>query len=253
MKIVSFNVNGLRAILKKENFITDIQTLNPDILCLEETKLSTPDFPFQPEGYEVYHTESKVKKGYSGVAVLTKKKPLSVHCGLLDGKYDEEGRAVTLEFADFYFVGLYVPNSGEGLARLGFRLNFQKDLEAYLNELQKKKPVIAAGDMNVAPEEIDIKNPKTNHMSAGFTDQEREAYRHLLKETNTVDAFRSLYPEKVEYSWWSYRFHAREKNIGWRIDHFWVSKNFFGRVMDSSIHTQIRGSDHCPIELDLKD
>ncbi len=252
MRFCSFNVNGLRAILKKEGFESDMQLLDADIICFGETKLSDNQFSYQPEGYQIYHTISKVKKGYSGVAVLTRIAPLSVKYGLLDGKYDEEGRAVTLEFADFYFVGLYVPNSGAELERLAFRLQFQKDLEDYLNFLQQTKPVITAGDMNVAPEEIDLKNPKTNHFSAGFTDEEREAHRHLLKVTNTFDAYRTLYPEKVEYTWWSYRFQSRAKNIGWRIDHYLLSNSLRERVSDCIIRGDIKGSDHCPIILELK-
>lgn len=251
MKLAAFNVNGIRAVLKKGSFEQDMAGLNPDVLLLEETKLSANTLPYAPEGYEVFSTISKVKKGYSGVAILSKIHPESVSYGLIDGKYDEEGRAITLEFPDFYFVGLYVPNSGQGLARLGFRLQFQKDLEDYLNLLQQKKPVVVTGDMNVAPEEIDIKNPKSNRMSAGFTDQEREAHRHLLKATGTVDCFRRLYPDRVAYTWWSYMFHAREHDAGWRIDHFLVSESLFPHVKDCVIHKEIMGSDHCPIELDL--
>lgn len=253
MRFLTFNVNGLRAIMGKEGFPGSILDLQPDVIALEETKLSDPSFPLNLEGYTAYHTESKVRKGYSGVAVLTNKEPLSVRYGLLDGKYDDEGRAVTLEFDGYYFVGLYVPNSGEGLKRLDFRLQFQKDLIEYINTLQAVKPVIVTGDMNVAPEEIDLKNPSRMHHQAGFTDEEREAHRELLKETHTFEAFRTLYPEKIEYSWWSYRFHARENNAGWRIDHFILSDSLRPLVKDCTIHTSIMGSDHCPVSLDLAD
>lgn len=251
MRFCAFNVNSLRAILKKEGFIDTLKGLDADVICLEETKLSDDKFPFDLDGYSVYHTISKVKKGYSGVAVLTRKNPISVHYGLIDGAYDDEGRAVTLEFEDYYFVGLYVPNSGQELKRLRYRMEFQKALESYINEREKTKPVIAAGDMNVAPEEIDLKNPQSNHMTAGFTDEEREAHRHLLKATGTLDAFRTLYPNKVEYTWWSYRFHSREKNIGWRIDHFILSQSLKDRIKDCRILSDVIGSDHCPIVLDI--
>lgn len=255
MRFCSFNVNGLRAIMKKEGFAGNFKAIDADVFGLEETKLSDGSeekFPFKPEGYARFQTVSKVKKGYSGVAVFSRKEPLSVHYGLLDGKYDDEGRAITLEFKDFYFVDLYVPNSGEGLKRLDFRLAFQKDLMAYLKALQLQKPVIVTGDLNVAKEEIDIKNPTANRHNAGFTDEEREAMRALLSECGLVDAFRYLYPDKVQYSWWSYRFHARENNAGWRIDYFLVSKSLVSRIEDCKILTDVMGSDHCPVTLDLK-
>lgn len=250
MKIVSFNVNGIRAILKKD-FEKDFGNFNADIFSINETKFSlegNESFPFHPEGYEIYHTISTVKKGYSGVAVFSKIKPLGVHFGLHNGKYDDEGRVITLEFANFYYVACYVPNSGEELKRLDFRMQFEKDLVSYLNELNEKKPIVYAGDLNVAHEEIDLKNPKTNTHSAGFTKEERDAFTNLLNN-GYVDTFRFLHKDEVKYSWWSYRFKAREKGIGWRIDYFVVSKSIIDKVKESEIHNEIFGSDHCPISL----
>ncbi len=252
MKIVAFNVNGIRAILKK-SFEETFSSLDADIFFIEESKYTDEAkgvFPFEKDGYELYHRESQLRKGYSGVAAFTKIHPLSVHYGLKDNKYDEEGRVITLEFEDFYFVGAYVPNSGEELKRLSFRMEYEEDLLNYLKELDQKKPVIYTGDLNVAHKEIDLKNPSTNHHNAGFTDEEREKFSRLL-ENGFVDTFRKLYPETVTYSWWSYRFHAREKNAGWRIDYFIVSERLMDKVIDSKIHTEIMGSDHCPIELDI--
>jgi exodeoxyribonuclease-3 len=252
MKIISFNVNGIRAVLKKD-FAQDIAKLDPDILVIEETKLSEDlhlDFPFAPQGYEIYWSTSKLRKGYSGTAILTRLRPLSVAYGLQDGKYDDEGRVITLEFEKFYLVGAYVPNSGEGLKRLAFRMAYEDDLLPYLQALDQKKPVIYTGDLNVAHEEIDIKNPKANVQNAGFTPEERAKFSRLLS-AGFVDAFRALYPTKVQYSWWSYRFNARASNAGWRIDYFVVSSRLMGQVRDSLIHNEIGGSDHCPIELDL--
>jgi exodeoxyribonuclease III len=254
MKIIAFNINGLRAILQKD-FANDIASLNPDVLVLEETKLSEDlhlDFPFQPKGYYPYWTVSKERKGYSGVAILSKSEPLNVSYGLQEGKYDNEGRVITLEFPSFYLVGAYVPNSGEGLKRLDFRMGFEDDLLAYLKQLDAKKPVVLTGDLNVAHEEIDIKNPQANVHNAGFTLEERDKFTRLLSQ-GFVDTYRALYPNKVEYSWWSYRFNARANNAGWRIDYFVVSQRLMDRVADSKIHNEIHGSDHCPIELDLKD
>ena len=253
MKIVSFNVNGLRAILKKD-FERDFYSLNADILSLNETKLSEDllnIFPFEPEGYEVYFTNSKIRKGYSGVAVFTKQKPLNVHYGLIDHKYDDEGRVITLEFDKFYYVAAYVPNAGDGLKRMDFRMQYEKDLVEYLNELDQKKPIIYGGDLNVAHNEIDIKNPKANVGNPGFTPEEREAFTNLLAN-GYIDAFRHLYPDTVKYSWWSYRFNARANNAGWRIDYFVVSKRIIDLVKDAKIHNEIEGSDHCPIELDIE-
>jgi exodeoxyribonuclease-3 len=254
MKLIAFNINGLRAILQKD-FVNDMASLNPDVLVLEETKLSEDlhlDFPYAPKGYFPYWTVSKERKGYSGVAILTKNEPLSVHYGLKDDKYDNEGRVITLEFPSFYLIGAYVPNSGEGLKRLDFRMGFEDDLLSYMKELDAKKPLILTGDLNVAHEEIDIKNPQANIHNAGFTEEERHKFTRLLAQ-GFVDTYRTLYPTKVEYSWWSYRFNARANNAGWRIDYFVVSKRLMDQVVDSKIHNEIHGSDHCPIELDLKD
>lgn len=252
MRIISFNVNGIRAILGK-GFAGDFKKLDPDIMFLEETKYSEDlhlDFPFLPKGYEAYWTCSKERKGYSGVAVFSRLKPLSVSYGLRGGKYDDEGRVITLEFPTFYFIGAYVPNSGEGLKRLSFRMGFEDDLLAYLQELDAKKPIIYTGDLNVAHEAIDIKNPKDNIHNAGFTLEERERFSRLLSH-GFIDTFRYLYPEKVQYSWWSYRFNARASNAGWRIDYFVISERLKGQLQDSLIHNEILGSDHCPVELDI--
>jgi exodeoxyribonuclease-3 len=254
MKIIAFNVNGIRAILKKD-LEKNFKELDPDIFVIEETKLSEEGhlvFPFTPEGYTAYWSVSKEKKGYSGVAVLTRKTPVNVTYGLKDGKYDDEGRIVTLEFANFFLIGAYVPNSGEELKRLDFRMQFEDDLLAYMKELDQKKPVILTGDLNVAHEEIDIKNPKANIHNAGFTQEERDKFTRLLNN-GFADTFRHLYPTTVQYSWWSYRFNARANNAGWRIDYFVVSERLLPKVVDSKIHNEIEGSDHCPVELDLKD
>ena len=250
MKFINFNVNGLRAILKKD-FEKDFKELDADIFSLNETKLSDDKFPFLPEGYIVYFTNSKVKKGYSGVAAFTKITPLSVHYGLKDNKYDEEGRVITLEFNDFYYVVAYVPNSGEELKRLDFRMEFEEDLLEYLKELDSKKPVVYCGDLNVAHFPIDLKNPTGNEHNAGYTKEEREKMTKLLSN-DFIDTFRYFYPEEVKYSWWSYRFKSREKNIGWRIDYYIVSKRFIDKVENSLILNEIKGSDHCPIELIIK-
>ncbi len=252
MKLISFNVNGIRAILKK-SFKEDFEKLNADIFAIQETKYSEVlhlDFPFMPEGYNIYWTNSKEKKGYSGVAIFSRIKPISIHYGLDDGKYDEEGRVITLEFDNFYFVACYVPNSGEGLVRLDFRMTFEIDLKAYLKKLDAIKPVIYCGDLNVAHEEIDIKNPKANTMNAGFTKEEREKMTELLS-CGFIDTFRELHKETIKYSWWSYMFNSRVRNVGWRIDYFLVSKRIFDDVKSAEIHNEIMGSDHCPIELDI--
>lgn len=252
MKIVSFNVNGIRAIIQK-NFAEDFKLLDADIFFIEESKFTEDlhiDFPFDDPSYHLYWSNSQVKKGYSGVAAYAKKEPLHVFYGLKDNKYEDEGRVITLEYPDFYFVGAYVPNSGEELKRLDYRMGYEKDLREYLQELDKKKPVIYTGDMNVAYQEIDLKNPDTNHHNAGFTDEERSEFGKLLS-CGFVDSFRELYPTQVKYSWWSYRHHARENNAGWRIDYFVVSKRLMEKIKDSKIHNEIFGSDHCPIELDI--
>ena len=251
MKLISWNINGIRAALGHD-LKESLLSLNADVIFLQETKLSEGmDFPLELPGYSLHFTVSKVKKGYSGVAFFCRQEPLNVHYGLEDGSYDEEGRIITLEYQDFYLVGAYVPNSGEELKRLPFRLEYEKRLKAYLSSLQAKKPVIYTGDMNVAHKEIDLKNPDSNHHNAGFTDEEREAFSSLLS-IGLVDTFRYFHGDEIRYSWWSYRFHAREKNAGWRIDYFLVSSSFMGNVVSSDIHNEIYGSDHCPVELVIK-
>ena len=247
MKFVSFNVNGLRAILKK-TFIEDFYKLDADIFSLNETKLSDDSFPFMPEGYNVYHTYSKVRKGYSGVAVFSKKFPLNVHYGLLDNKYDDEGRVITLEFEKFYYVACYVPNAGDELKRMDFRMQFEKDLIEYFSSLNK--PIVYCGDLNVAHNPIDLKNPKANTHNAGFTIEERTAFNTLLS-TGLVDTYRYLYPENVKYSWWSYMFNARKNNAGWRIDYYLVSEEIKDKIIDAEIHNEVFGSDHCPVSLTI--
>lgn len=252
MKLVSFNVNGIRAILQKD-FERDFYNLDADIFLLGESKYSEDmhlTFPFMPKGYHCYWSVSKLRKGYSGVTVYTKKEPINVTYGLEDGKYDEEGRVITLEFENFYYVGAYVPNAGDGLKRLDFRMTYEDDILNYLNKLNAKKPVIYTGDLNVAHNEIDLKNPQSNRNNPGFTDQEREKFTRLLAN-GYKDTFRELYPETVKYSWWSYRFNARANNSGWRIDYFVVSDRIMNLVKDSKIHNDIYGSDHCPVELDI--
>ena len=252
MRFVCFNVNGLRAVMSKD-FEATFKALDADVFFIEETKLSEEPgllSPFSPEGYEAYWTISKLRKGYSGVAVFTRVKPLSVHYGLLDGKYDEEGRVITLEFPSFYFVGAYVPNAGDGLKRLDFRLQYERDLLEYFAFLQAKKPIVYGGDLNVAHNPIDIKNPKSNEHNPGYTIEERTAFSSLL-EAGYVDTYRYLHPEEVKYSWWSYRFHARENNAGWRIDYFLVSEALRPNIQAAEIHNEFFGSDHCPVSLDL--
>lgn len=252
MRFVSWNVNGLRAILQKG--LADVfRTLDADVFLLQETKYTEEPlkpFPFIPSGYHLYQTSSKVRKGYSGVALYVKNEPLSVHYGLEGGAYDEEGRVITLEYPDFYYVGVYVPNSGENLKRLSFRAAYERDIRAYLKSLKAKKPLIYTGDLNVAHQEIDLKNPAANRHNPGFTDEERGWFGELLSD-GYRDTFRTLHPDEVCYSWWSYRFHAREKNAGWRIDYFLVSEELMGKVRESRILTEIGGSDHCPIALDI--
>ena len=253
MKFISFNVNGIRAILKKD-FVEDFNELNADIFAIQETKFSEEEhlsFPFEPQGYKVYWTNSKVKKGYSGVADYKKKEPISVHYGLFDNAYDEEGRVITLEFEDFYFVACYVPNSGEDLKRLDFRMEFEDKLLAYLSALDDKKPVVYCGDLNVAHNDIDLKNPSSNHHNAGFTDEERNKFSILIKD-RFIDSYRHFHKDEVKYSWWSYRFNARKNNAGWRIDYFIISNRLVDKVTNTEIHNEIYGSDHCPVEIDIK-
>ena len=252
MTFLSFNVNSIKAYLGKD-LLSQWLPLSPDFISIEELKLSEKehkDFPFVIEGYTPYWTVSKVKKGYSGTAILTKRKPLSVHYGLIDGKNDEEGRATTLEFENFYYVTLYVPNSGEELKRLDFRMQFEKDLREYLTLLKNKKPVIVTGDLNVAHNEIDLKNPSTNHHSAGFTDEERREFSKLL-DLGFVDTFRKLHPEEKKYSYWSYFRNARKTNAGWRLDYMLVTEDIFPLVKRSEILNDVFGSDHCPVLLDI--
>ena len=249
MKLISWNVNGLRACVQK-GFLDFFHDSDADIFCIQETKLQEGQIDLKMEGYEQYWNYAK-KKGYSGTAVFTKKKPLSVTYGLGIEEHDQEGRVITLEFEEFYFVTVYTPNSQNELARLDYRMQWEDDFLSYLKKLEEKKPVVFCGDLNVAHKEIDLKNPKTNRRNAGFTDEEREKFTQLL-EHGFIDTFRYFYPDQEgNYSWWSYRFRAREKNAGWRIDYFCVSEVLREKLEDAKIHTEIFGSDHCPVELDL--
>ena len=249
MKFISWNVNGLRACVGKE-FEQQFKDLDADFFCLQETKMQAGQLDLSFPGYESYWNYAD-KKGYSGTAIYTKHKPLSVTYGIDIDEHDHEGRIITLEMEDFYLVTVYTPNSQDGLRRLEYRMKWEDDFQAYLHKLDEKKPVIVCGDMNVAHQEIDLKNPKTNHKNAGFTDEEREKMTQLLSN-GFIDTFRTLYPEQVTYSWWSYRFRAREKNTGWRIDYFLISERLKDRLEDAKIHTEIMGSDHCPVEIILK-
>lgn len=250
MKLISWNVNGLRACVGK-NFMEDFKKLDADIFCLQETKLQEGQIALDLPGYQQYWNYAE-KKGYSGTAVFTKTEPLSVSYGIGVEEHDREGRVITLEFSDFYLVTVYTPNSQDGLARLDYRMKWEDDFLRYIKNLDEKKPVIYCGDLNVAHKEIDLKNPKTNRKNAGFTDEERAKMTHVL-ESGFVDTFRHFYPDTEGiYSWWSYRFRAREKNAGWRIDYFIVSERLTHRLEDAKIHTDIFGSDHCPVELLLK-
>lgn len=247
MKFISWNVNGLRAVTGK-NFMEDFTKLDADFFCLQETKLQGGQIELDLPGYYQYWNYAE-KKGYSGTAVFTKKEPLSVTYGLGIEEHDHEGRVITLEYEDFYLVTVYTPNSQDELKRLDYRMTWEDAFRIYLNGLAEKKGVIVCGDMNVAHQEIDLKNPKTNHHNAGFTDEERAKMTELL-ESGFVDSFRHFYPDAKDiYSWWSYRFQARQKNAGWRIDYFLVSENIKERMVDASIHTEVFGSDHCPVEL----
>ncbi|QUB65894.1 MULTISPECIES: exodeoxyribonuclease III [Prevotella] len=249
MKFISWNVNGLRACVGKE-FEQQFKDLDADFFCLQETKMQAGQLDLSFPGYESYWNYAD-KKGYSGTAIYTKHKPLSVTYGIDIDEHDHEGRVITLEMDDFYLVTVYTPNSQDGLRRLDYRMKWEDDFQAYLHKLDEKKPVIVCGDMNVAHQEIDLKNPKTNRKNAGFTDEEREKMTQLLNN-GFIDTFRTLYPEQVTYSWWSYRFRAREKNTGWRIDYFLISERLKDRLEDAKIHTEIMGSDHCPVEIILK-
>ena len=249
MKFISWNVNGLRACVGKD-FEQQFKDLDADFFCLQETKMQAGQLDLSFPGYESYWNYAD-KKGYSGTAIYTKHKPLNVTYGIDIDEHDHEGRVITLEMEDFYLVTVYTPNSQDGLRRLEYRMKWEDDFQAYLHKLDEKKPVIVCGDMNVAHQEIDLKNPKTNRKNAGFTDEEREKMTQLLSN-GFIDTFRTLYPEQVTYSWWSYRFRAREKNTGWRIDYFLISERLKDRLEDAKIHTEIMGSDHCPVEITLK-
>lgn len=248
MKFISWNVNGLRACVKK-NFETSFRHLDADFFCLQETKMQAGQLDLQFEGYQSYWNYAD-KKGYSGTAIYTKHAPVNVTYGLGIDEHDHEGRVITMEMEHFFLITVYVPNSQDELRRLDYRMQWEDVFRTYVMQLDAIKPVIICGDLNVAHEEIDLKNPKTNHHNAGFTDEEREKMTVLL-DNGFVDTFRLLYPEQVTYSWWSYRFRAREKNAGWRIDYFLISERLKERLVDAKIHTEILGSDHCPVELEL--
>ena len=249
IKAISWNVNGLRACLGK-NFAEDFLRLDADFFCLQETKLQAGQIELDFPGYYSFWNYAD-KKGYSGTAVFTKKEPRSVTYGIGMDEHDHEGRVITLEYDGFYLVTMYTPNSQEELRRLDYRMKWEDDVRDYLLALNREKPVIMCGDLNVAHEEIDIKNPATNHRNAGFTDEERGKMTTLLS-SGFVDSFRYLHPdEKDRYSWWSYRFHARERNTGWRIDYFIVSESIKERIVSADIHSDIMGSDHCPVEIVL--
>ena len=248
MKLVSWNVNGFRAVLGK-GFSEIFDSFDADIFCLQETKMQPGQAEFSPEGYHQYWNSAE-KKGYSGTAVFTKVEPLSVVFGIGE-KHLDEGRVITLEFEEFYFVCAYVPNAQDGLKRIDYRMEFEDDMREYLSSLDECKPVIYTGDLNVAHNEIDLKNPKTNIGNPGFSYEERGKFGELLS-AGFADTFRELYPEEEKYSWWSYRFQARAKNVGWRIDYSVTSKRLIEKVQDSKIHTDIFGSDHCPVSLEIE-
>ncbi|MEI3338073.1 MAG: exodeoxyribonuclease III [Clostridium sp.] len=249
-KMISWNVNGLRAIYKK-GFVDIFNEINADIFCIQETKLQEGQIDLSFPGYEMYWNYAE-KKGYSGTAIFTKIKPILVTKGIGIEEHDKEGRVITLEFEDYYLVTVYTPNSQTELKRLDYRMKWEIDFKAYIKELEKKKPVVICGDLNVAHKEIDLKNPKTNRKNAGFTDEEREKFTELLND-GFIDTFRYFYPnEEGKYSWWSYRFSAREKNAGWRIDYFLVSEALKDKLKSANILSDIMGSDHCPVELILK-
>ena len=249
MKLISWNVNGIRACLNK-GFSDFFKEVNADIFCLQETKCQPEQINLEFEGYTSYWNSAE-RKGYSGTAIFTKKQPVNVTYGIGIEEHDKEGRIITLEFEDFYLVTNYTPNAKRELERLDYRMVWEDEIRKYLLELNKKKPVIMCGDLNVAHEEIDLKNPKTNKGNAGFTNEEREKMTELLN-AGFIDSYRYLYPEKIEYSWWSYMGHAREKNVGWRIDYFIVSNDFRENIKDATIYTEILGSDHCPVGLEIK-
>ena len=250
MKLISWNVNGIRACVKK-GFLDFFNLVDADIFCIQESKLQEGQIDLELEGYYQYCNYAE-KKGYSGTAIFTKKKPLAVKYGLGIEEHDKEGRVITLEFEEFFMITVYTPNSQNELARLDYRMNWEDDFRKYIKGLEEIKPVILCGDLNVAHKEIDLKNPTTNRKNAGFTDEEREKFTELLNE-GFIDSFRYFYPDtKGVYSWWSYRFNARKNNAGWRIDYFIVSKLLQDKLEDAKIHTEILGSDHCPVELIIK-
>ena len=249
MKLISWNVNGLRACVQK-GFLDIFKELDADMFCIQESKLQEGQISLELEGYHQYWNYA-IKKGYSGTAIFTRREPMSVAYGIGIEEHDQEGRVITLEFAEFYLVTVYTPNSQSELARLDYRMEWEDDFRAYVGALKEKKPVIVTGDMNVAKEEIDLKNPKTNRKNAGFTDEERGKFSTLLGQ-GFIDTYRYFYPDQEGiYSWWSYRFQARKKNAGWRIDYFCVSESLKEKLVDAKIHTEIMGSDHCPVELDI--
>lgn len=248
MKFVTWNVNGLRACMSK-GFDQYFLNVNADIFAIQETKMQESQKTFSFEGYHEYWNSAD-RLGYSGTLIYTKKEPLSVHYGTNKGLYNDEGRIITLEYDSFYFVTAYVPNAQEGLARIDYRVQFEQDMREYLNELNQTKPVIYCGDLNVAHNPIDLKNPKANEGQAGYSIQERTEFQKLL-DSGYIDVFRTINPEVIKYTWWSYRFNARKNNAGWRIDYFIVSEPIFNRVKTIEIHDQIEGSDHCPVVIDI--
>ncbi|KAF0225547.1 MAG: exodeoxyribonuclease III (xth) [Erysipelotrichaceae bacterium] len=248
MKFVSWNVNGLRAIYTK-GFPEIFNAFNADFVCLQETKMQEGQLEFKPEGYQSYYN-SAVKKGYSGTAIFTRHTPIDVYRGIDMEEHDQEGRVLTLEYDNFYLINVYTPNAQEELRRLPYRMMWEDEFRMFLMRLDQKKGVIVCGDLNVAHEEIDLKNPKTNRMSPGFSDQEREKMTRLLK-SGFMDTFRALYPTKIQYSWWSYRMNAREKGVGWRIDYFIISERLKLALKEAKIHDDVFGSDHCPVSIEI--
>ncbi len=249
MKLISWNVNGLRACVQK-GFLDIFKELDADMFCIQESKLQEGQISLELEGYHQYWNYA-IKKGYSGTAIFTRREPMSVAYGIGIEEHDQEGRVITLEFAEFYLVTVYTPNSQSELARLDYRMRWEDAFLSYLKGLEEKKPIVFCGDLNVAHKEIDLKNPKTNRKNAGFTDEERGKFSTLLRQ-GFIDTYRYFYPDQEGiYSWWSYRFQARKKNAGWRIDYFCVSESLKEKLLDAKIHTEIMGSDHCPVELDI--
>ncbi len=249
MKLISWNVNGLRACVQK-GFLDIFKELDADMFCIQESKLQEGQISLELEGYHQYWNYA-IKKGYSGTAIFTRREPMSVAYGIGIEEHDQEGRVITLEFAEFYLVTVYTPNSQSELARLDYRMRWEDAFLSYLKGLEEKKPIVFCGDLNVAHKEIDLKNPKTNRKNAGFTDEERGKFSTLLGQ-GFINTYRYFYPDQEGiYSWWSYRFQARKKNAGWRIDYFCVSESLKEKLVDAKIHTEIMGSDHCPVELDI--